>query len=355
MYHKVLVPLDGSPLADMVLPHVIEIVRCTQAEVVLLRATPEAAGSARDWSDFESVLSAEVHAREVPHFDTTSVTAFGSGLPDEGRKIARQVEAAQGYLGGVAAELTGRGARVRTIVAPDHVAATILDVAEREGADLIAMSTHGRGGIGRFLLGSVADQVVHHANVPVLLVRAAAETAPRYRHILVPLDGSEVAHAVLPHVRQLAQCTGARVSLLQVLQPMTLSMYDPAVTRSWVGVSPSDATDPEDLAEDSKAARDRRQAAYMEEVAQAHLDAVAAELGHAGIEATGYVQVGSPAEAIVDFAKGEPIDLIAMSTHGRSGLQRFRMGSVADRVVRHAGAPVLVVRAMVAASGTAAA
>jgi nucleotide-binding universal stress UspA family protein len=351
MYRRVFVPLDGSPLASAVLPHVSELVRCTKAEVILFRATAESGGFYSTWpSTVGQAVEVNSHDPEIAHYDQASLNAvminvWSSGTVEPSARIAHQVEAAQRYLEEVAAGLAKQGARVRTIVGPDHVAATILDAADHEDVDLIAMSTHGRSGLGRFLLGSVADAVVHHAKAPVLLVRSSSQTEPHYRRILAPLDGSEVAHAALPHVREIAACTGAEVVLLQVVPQPRLPVYDSSVTRSWSGVSAGELIDDGEVTEKSSFDRERRDVAYLEEVAEVHLDQVAAGLEHAGIRVTPVVQVGAPAETILDFVKAEHIDLITMSTHGRSGLARFMMGSVADRVVRHAEAPVMLVRA----------
>lgn len=143
MYTKILVPLDGSELAEQVLPHVIELAKCTGAEIVLLRVP------------------------DVPTYD------YLMTAPELGRAIREQaVLDTTEYLNRMSSELREMDLHVTTHAANDGaVYLTILDIAEDVGADLIAMSTHGRGGLARMVMGSIADDVVRHATLPVLLVR----------------------------------------------------------------------------------------------------------------------------------------------------------------------------------------
>jgi len=275
-------------------------------------------------------------------------------------EVAEYEFAARAYLDGVAAELSAAGIAVQTRIATGSVAEGILDVADEEGADLIAMSTHGRGGLSRFLLGSIASRIVHYAKVPVLLVRATAEEKLpaefTYRKILVPLDGSEFSRAVLPHVRDVAVCTGATVTLLQAIPEPELD----ASEAHWIltfggpasigevpgegGLRPGMAPPSRrEWAESIRAELARRVERAME-AAQANLNAAAADLRASGIPVETMIQAGQPAETILDVARSDDVDMIAMTTHGRSGIQRFLLGSVADRVVRHAHVPVLLVR-----------
>ncbi len=141
-----------------------------------------------------------------------------------------------------------------------------------------------------------------------------------YKKILVPLDGSTFAEAVLPHVCALAKCTGAEVALLRVAIRW---MYDYAMPAP-LPTSPM-------LAESDQEPAD-------------YLDHVAADLRAAGFQVTTEICAGPVAETILEYAEGIGADLIAMSTHGRSGLARWFIGSVADKIVRGARLPVLLVR-----------
>ncbi len=141
-----------------------------------------------------------------------------------------------------------------------------------------------------------------------------------YKRILVPLDGSAFAEAILPHVRELALCTGAEIVLLRVAVRW---MYDYAAPVPLsAGVLPEES--------------DQESAAYLERVA--------GELREMGVRVTTEVCAGPVAETILEYAEGIHADLIAMSTHGRSGLARWFIGSVADKVVRAAKLPVLLAR-----------
>lgn len=343
MYTKILVPLDGSELSNAVLPHVRQVARCSHADIVLLHVLPEPMrgvnGLSKAMLERQLADTPPVRAAMAGHWqpDVTH-SATQTIKPD---LVEREIEAYQ-FLNAIAAELAQSGieAHTRVVIAePDEA---ILDVAAAEGVDLIAMATHGRSGISRFLLGSVADRVVRHADAPVLLVRptglsvGASQTSPLYRRILVPLDGSELANTVLPYVRKLAVCTGAAVLLMQVVPEPAPEVI---VTRTQFGweraMSSSIGSGSGELARwiehATAAARDR-------------LDAVASVLTESGIRTETTVAVGRPAEAILDTAESQGVDLIAMATHGYGGIRRFLMGSVTDRVVRHAHTPVLVVR-----------
>jgi nucleotide-binding universal stress UspA family protein len=193
--------------------------------------------------------------------------------------------------------------------------------------DLVVMATHGRGGIQRAWLGSVADQLVRTLEIPVLLVRGQPGPAPGEAGagpILVPLDGSQLAEQVLGPAGALARLWGAELSLVQVVQPVTIvddpalplpTAYDEELTQEW-----------------------RRQA-------QDYLDGLAGRLKEQGIRVTAQACIGwSPVQTLLDLARPERVRLVAVATHGRGGLQRLALGSVADKLVRAAEVPVLVHR-----------
>ncbi len=344
MYTKILVPLDGSDLSNAVLPHVRQVAQCSRARVLLLHVLPQPKpgvnGLAMAMLERQKLGSEyQIRAALAGHgqFDMSPPT---SQFPRRDL-IERQVEAYK-FLDAIAAGLTQSGIEVHTRVVVAEPDEAILDVAAQAGADLIAMATHGRSGIGRFLLGSIADRVVRHASAPVLLVRPtglrveASEDLPTYRRILVPLDGSELANAVLPYVRRLAACMGAEVLLMQVVPEP-----EPEIVVAHAQIGWSRAAGGSGVAGVSELAHWIEHATAA---AQDGLNAVATGLTESGIRAETVVAVGQPAEAILDMADGRDVDLIAMATHGYGGIRRFLMGSVADRIVRHARVPVLLVR-----------
>jgi nucleotide-binding universal stress UspA family protein len=236
-------------------------------------------------------------------------------------------EVAQAYLGRIATELRSAGHSVEYQVLSGSSAEAILSYARDRQADLIVMSTHGRSGIGRWVFGSVADKVLRGAHIPVFLVRASANNAPAevtaYQRILVPLDGSPLAEQALPHAEKIARAFHGEIVVLRVptIPPSLTFGPDPGVLL------------PTLLNE-----------AYDE--ADAYLDNVVRRLHAHGIVAHKVpMDPGPVAEAILDYARDADIDLIVMSTHGRSGIGRWVYGSVADRVLRGAEVPVLLIRA----------
>lgn len=223
---------------------------------------------------------------------------------------------AGGYLQGTVDSLRRRGlGRVRASVWYGDADQAIANAATRERADLIAMSTHGRSGLDWLRFGSVAEGVVRRAPVPVLLVRGmAAWDRHAIDRILVPLDGSEASEEVLPIVSCLAGPFDFEVQLLHVVE----------ATRSLPGapVGASGAHDPETEA--------------------AYLARVAASLEARGLRVGVTLRAGLPAEVIPTVTDETKSGLVAMSTHGRSGLGRLFLGSVAERVLRAVSVPVLL-------------
>jgi nucleotide-binding universal stress UspA family protein len=201
---------------------------------------------------------------------------------------------------------------------------------------MIAMSTHGRQGIGRWALGSVADRVLQASNNPLLLVRAKGDVpapAPKLENVIVALDGSDLAEQVLPYVTPLAKALDLKLLLVRV----TLS---PGEYHRYFGGQPRDeeATSFLTLYEEFSETVDTEAKIYLHETA--------ARLKKEGIAAVEeHLMHGNPAEEIVGFARATPNTLVAMTSHGRTGIKRWVLGSVADRVIRDSGDPVLLIRA----------
>jgi nucleotide-binding universal stress UspA family protein len=277
MADRILVPLDGSARAERILTQVERLLRREDAEVVLLHVSELAYSLAR--------------------MDTAKLA-----------KEERQTSSA--YLKSAAEGLESRGIRARALQREGAVADGILRAANEVRATLIAMSTHGRTGLARFFLGSVAEKVLRGAPVPVLLLRSfagGATSAPPFRRILVPVDGSKTSARVIPAAADLARLFDADVTVLSVA----------------VAVEP-DATASEEAREEA--------------------EKVAARFQERGARARAMTAAGDPAAAILDTAEAEKADLIAMATHGWTGLTRWMLGSVTEKVLRHANLPMLVVR-----------
>ncbi len=216
------------------------------------------------------------------------------------------------------------GLAVQHAVERDIAAApAILAYADAHDVDLIVMGTHGRRGLRRLLLGSVAEEVVRLAPCPVLSVRRLEDVAPsdRFDRLLVPTDFSEHARLALVHARELAALYGTGIDLLHVVEEqLHPAFYNTGVTSIY------------DLQPD------------IEEKAMAELHRFFEASGGPAAPVTYYVRHGHAAREIADFATEQGNGLIVMATHGLRGLEHFLLGSVTDKVVRRAPCPVFTVK-----------
>ena len=221
---------------------------------------------------------------------------------------------AREYLQSIERELNYAGIPTKLIVVRGEVASAIVRIAKKEKCDLIAMTTRGGSPVTRWLIGGATDQVLRMSAVPVLAVRSQTRMANqgRVRRIIVPLDASGKAASALPYAEKLAAFHKARIVLLHVRTP---------------GTEPGLST-----ANDSAARAFKRWS-----------ESVVKRLGRKRIQAKVKVDIGDPAETIIGSA--ERGDLIVMTTHGRGGFKRWVFGSVAEKVIREAVAPVLVYKA----------
>ena len=299
MYRSMLVPLDGSPFAEHALSYARPLARRSRAKIHLVLAhTPLAAhaaemtppGTYQQWED-----ASERRER-------TYLERVGDRLKEDGFDVDVELR---------------EGSPARALVERS-----------REGVDLVVMATHGRGGVERLWLGSVADQLVRHSHVPVLLVRPAGTETPAdergFRHVLAATDGSNAAEAAVEHAVGIARLCGARLTLLRVV-PMPYGPGSPYIPHA---------------AEFDRDAVRRREA-----TAGAQLRVTAGRLDTGSAVRTLVGRAYHPARGILDAAMETDADLIVLGTHRRLGLARAVLGSTADRVVRAATVPVLVVHA----------
>lgn len=296
MYQNILVPLDGSQVASSVVPYVANLSKRLESRVTLLTVFTLPQREARG-------LETEVRA--------------------EAQAVARR-EAQRLAEAGVAAD---------TLVVSGRPAEQIVNQAQTRNFDLIAIGTRGQSGIRRGLVGSVTDEVVRSSKVPVLVlspraIERSAQTGYGLSGITVPLDGSELAEYVLPFAEELAKRLSLRMSLLRVVQLASLAYY------TGDGIPMNTLPLEEEL----------------EAEAIAYLSKVAGDLRARGLTTDQVVLKGSPALAIVDHVKNLENSLVAICTHGRSGLGRLLIGSVADSIIRSSGAPVLVINPQAAPS-----
>ncbi len=294
MYRRILVPLDGSPLAEQALPFAKMFAWGFQATAVLFQAIPP--------------------IRETLRVD-------GEVFPvDEQMELLRWQ--AREYLESVHKDFAAAGIAAEREIRVGAPAPTILDLIESTGIDLIVMATHGRTGVGRWVYGSVADKVLHGARVPLLLVRASEQpVAPQpLTRVLVPLDGSELAERALEPARQVAEAFDAEVLLFRAWAMPLYGMEEPLnVVESLERAVRANADD--------------------------YVTHSTCQLQAQGMRVRGETQGGTAAESILEQAQHAKASLIVMSTHGRSGVSRWVMGSVADRVLRASSIPVLLIRA----------
>jgi nucleotide-binding universal stress UspA family protein len=286
----VLVPLDGSMLAELALNFAESLARASGARLILLRV----------------------------------VVPYSFGGTNEAEARAKAIDEAERYLAGLVDRLVQHGIEAEATVLYGEAAPSIVDVARLRAVDLIAMCTHGRGGLGRWVYGSVAERVLATAPTAVLLVRAwqaleSATSATERSRILVPLDGSPFAEQALPVAEQLAATLDAELVLLRVVFPPS-----PTFTQGWIVAS--------SLSEEME---------ISESAARHYLEGIADRLSSSSLSVSIDVRFGAPASVIADT--GADFAFLVMATHGRTGTERLMMGSVANVVVRRGDVPLVVV------------
>lgn len=305
---RIMVPLDGSDTAERVLPIASAIAKHTGGTLHLTR----------------------VHGQWLPMMDAPP---SASGIVAEAEREAR--DASELYVERTLESLRDSAVSATAAVRLGAPHEEIVKAATEEGCDLIAMATHGRGGFNRFWLGSVADRVVREAEIPVLLVavgeaeegESAEPVAPPpadIRTVIVPLDGSPFAEEALAPATALGDAFSADYILFRSILSTGLAPYPP-LEDAYAGI-------PEALEADRAAVK-----RGMEESAE--------RLREAGHTVTVVVtEEEEPARAVLRLAGRTPGAVVAMTTHGRGGLRRAILGSVADKVVRGSSGPVLLVR-----------
>jgi len=295
MFKNILVPLDGSFVGETALPYARALARRTGASLTLVRAA------------------------HLP---------MGAG--DRGAEYQRVIADSEEYLRAQAEDLEAGGFAVQTGVPFGGSPATwITEEVDMRHADLIVMATHDRSGPNRWLHGSVAESVVSHADVPVLLVRATEGEIPIERlgtprpEFIVPLDGSPLAEAALPLARGLAKALGGHLVLVGVIPaPGQLIAEQGGAIGTYVG---------------SNHAR-------LEGDAREYLEAILRGLIAVGLSVEAAVRQGKPATQIGEVARERGAAAVVMATHGRTGLVRAVLGSVAGEVVHLGTSPVILVR-----------
>jgi nucleotide-binding universal stress UspA family protein len=287
MYRRILVPLDGSTLAEQAVPHAVMLSTRKQSEVLLIQV-------------HEVILSgraAAVIAERKFHYES------------------------QVYLDRIARRIREREIQARSVVAVGTAHYEILNFAREQGVDLIVMSKRGQSGVTRWLVGGVVSRVLRSTEIPVLAVPVVVGGSPdwrdhAYRRILVPLDGSSLAEGALSHAIAIIRKFRAELVLVQVRST------DGAEERHSSDLEPR----PQESAEED----------YLERVAQS--------VEKQGVRALSVELVGRPENEIASYSESNQVDLIVMSAQGKSNLPYWLLGSVAERVVRGVNVPVLITR-----------
>jgi nucleotide-binding universal stress UspA family protein len=283
-YRRMLVPLDGSELAERAIAYAKSLAKAKDSEIILFTVSVASAG----------------------HLD-------------------RPMKA---YLELNAKELQSQGIKASIAISYGNMADEIIKFADKNKIDLIIISTHGHSGIKRWVLGSVALKVLHGTCTPVLLIKSRAHkiSEVEFKKILIPVDGSPFSEASIPYAKELAKGTSGEIILLRVSEPPVLSAdRSPAIKPGW----------------------EEYRNILMAEIqrqAEEYLKGIKANIEKSDIKVRSQAILGKAAEGILQVAKKENINLIAMTTHGRTGVSRWVYGSVASKIVEESLQPVMLIR-----------
>ncbi|HWR25977.1 MAG TPA: universal stress protein [Methanosarcina sp.] len=293
IFENIMVATDGSEIARKAVDSAIKIAKLNKAKLyaVNVSAPGETKVTQHDPRDAEWEKHMEEH------------------LTKQGKEATHYVETTGKILNVV----------VEPVILKGNPASEIANFAEKNDVELIVMGTLGKSGVQRFLLGSVAENVIRHSKVPVLVVRGEVKDNP-YSQILIATDGSKASGDAAYLGIKFARQNGAKVYALYVTD---ITAHDAIlIDEAWV-------------TEECEA---------CEKTGHRATSSVEEKAKFAGLEAESTILKGDPAEKILEFANEHGVDLIVVGSLGRSGIERFAIGSVAEKVVRHAKVPVLVVR-----------
>lgn len=291
MFRQILVPLDGSNLAELALPYTEELASAFNSEVTLLFVC------------------------DTPHCQQRY---------EHQVYVEKTAELVREHIEGERPKTS-----VKPVMLEGHAALEIVSYVTKNDMSLIIMATHGRSGIMSWAMGSIADKVVDRVSIPILLIRAnvPAPEAGReelFKRILLPLDGSEAGEATLPYIKELTEKLHSEVILFQVIA-------------SGKHVHTIGGLDYVRFTEEQVASRKESARQYLEGASQRFADTKATIRTE--------LKSGDAAQEIINFADEINASLVAVSTHGRSGIERWAFGSITHRVLHHGNIPLLLVRA----------
>jgi nucleotide-binding universal stress UspA family protein len=273
-------------------------------------------------NEAESVLS---YVRNLAPQFNSHVYILGVGIGRKTRRVNRLLE---DYINRIVNELHVHNIKSEPVILYGTAAEKILDFTTEKEIDLIIMATHGRSGITRWWMGSVAEKVISEATAPVLLIRSkrrktkgTVDKLESIHKILAPLDGSDIGEVALPYAEAVAANSRATINLIQIISPPGTVEANLLGGPDW-----------------------RKFVNAMRDAGESYLKSIAERLNGKDIKVICEVLTGDPADKIVEYATAQGVNLIAMSTHGRTGLSRWVLGSVADKVLHEARIPILLVR-----------
>jgi nucleotide-binding universal stress UspA family protein len=310
VFRRMLVPLDGSKLAEETFPYTRELAGRLDLDLDILHVcSPQ---------EIQTVAMCQIYVEKIAESVREQIKTIQANTA--GKEPARQIE-------------------VRSKVVTGYPAEEILKYAEENNIDIILMATHGASGVRRWAMGSIAYQVLHASKVPVWLVRSGIPQETIYdkwpqRTILVPLDGSKLAEAALPLAEAVARQRGS-----QNIDILLLSVYAPKVSPPsfYFPLEYQVSTPlnyPEFIRQQTELARER---------CEKYLQIIAGELSARGLRVRTAAVMGEAAEEIINYANNNPFQLIVMASHGRSGLRHLTFGSVAEKVLLESKTPVFMV------------
>jgi len=302
MFDPILVPLDGSQLAECVLPHTVAIAQSFNTEIILLR-----------------MLEKNQPGASAQLFDLLNWQI-------------KKTQAAL-YLEKMKGRLHVSGLRVRTSVLEGLVAEGITEYTQNQGMKLIIMSSHGHSGLTRWGISSITQKVIQSARTSLLIIRAHQyphqsrefTEPPIYKRILVPLDGSQRAENVFPIITQLAHFHKSQIHLVQVIQTPEMARQMPPVS--------------EDIDLSNRVVERNREEAryYLEKVkSRSYLEGIAVE--------THLITSDNAAVALHQFGEQEHFDMVTLSAHGYSGNHQWPYGSMVNNFIMYGKVPLLIVQ-----------
>jgi nucleotide-binding universal stress UspA family protein len=290
-FKRILVPLDGSELAERALVPALALAAAMPAKLFLLRVA-------------------------IPLLLNLDPKLYQ-------RILKMRQDDATHYLRSIQSRFRSSAEEIETQVVAGRAATSIINFAQEKKIDLIVMSSHGRSGVDRWAYGSVANKVLHNTPCAKLIIHPQVIIEPfSIKRILVPLDGSSIAEQALEPALALAESLPAELILLRMMVDPRLFLQEPVP-----GLPSLDAV---------------MEAAHQE--AKAYLQGVKANMADSPVATSSRVTTGPAAEGIIDIAESQRADLIVMCSHGRSGIERWVFGSVAEKVLRCVNCLTMVIR-----------